>query len=213
MKISRRTIARQLGLLLGGASILGSGVARALVKTPAQTEGPFYPPEPHGETDVDLTMLEGHTERATGDVILVRGRVTDTDGNPLANARVDIWQANHYGRYDHPRDPNPAPLDPNFQGIGVMHTDAGGRYGFKTIRPAPYAISDTQTRPRHIHFKVSHPDRQDVTTQMYFEGDPLIEGDIVMANTPEDKRHLLISKTETDADSGLPLHQFDIALA
>lgn len=206
-------MARQLGLLLGSASILGSGVARALVKTPSQTEGPFYPPEPHGETDVDLTLLEGHTERATGDVILVRGRVTDTDGNPLANARVDIWQANHFGRYDHPSDRNPAPLDPNFQGIGVMHTDAEGRYGFKTIRPAPYAISKTQTRPRHIHFKVSHADRQGVTTQMYFEGDPLIDGDIVMANTPEDKRHLLISKTGTDADSGLPLHHFDIALA
>ena len=213
MKISRRTIARQLGLFLGGASILGSGVARALVKTPAQTAGPFYPPEPHGETDIDLTLLEGHSERAAGDVILVRGRITDTDGNPLANARVDIWQANHYGRYDHPDDSNPAPLDPNFQGIGVTRTDVDGRYGFKTIRPAPYPIGRTASRPAHIHFKISHEDKRGVTTQMYFEGDPLIEGDSVMAGTPEEQRHLLISRTDTDADTGLPLHRFDVALA
>ena len=85
---SRRTIAKQLGSIAGGAALLGPGIASALVKTPAQTEGPFYPPGPLGETDVDLTLLEGHTERAAGDTILVRGRVTDLSGNPLTNARV-----------------------------------------------------------------------------------------------------------------------------
>ena len=212
MKISRRAIARQIGLLLGGASLLGPAAARALVRTPRQTAGPFYPPEPHGETDVDLTLLDGHAERAEGEVILVRGRVTDTDGNPLENARVDIWQANHFGRYDHPRDTNPAPLDPNFQGIGVMRTDADGRYGFKTIRPAPYEFADSSMRPAHIHFKVTHEDKRGVTTQMYFEGDPLIEGDIVMRDTPEEQRHLLIARQGSDEQSGLPLHSFDIAL-
>jgi hypothetical protein len=61
---SRRTIAKQLGSIAGGAALLGPGIASALVKTPAQTEGPFYPPGPLGETDVDLTLLDGHTERA-----------------------------------------------------------------------------------------------------------------------------------------------------
>lgn len=212
MKFSRRTIARQLGLLFGGVSLFGASAARALVATPPQTEGPFYPPEPHAETDIDLTVLDGHSERAAGDVILVRGRILDTDGNPVANARVDIWQANNFGRYAHPADTNPAPLDPNFQGIGVTHTDAEGRYGFKTIHPAPYSVDENNTRPSHIHFKVSHDNMRGVTTQMYFEGDPLIEGDIVMRNTPEDQRHLLITSPVEDEETGLPLHNFDIAI-
>lgn len=90
-KYSRRAVTKQLGSIAGGAALFGPAVASALVKTPAQTEGPFYPPAPHAETDVDLTLLEGRTDRAAGDTILVRGRVTDLDGKPLADARVDIW--------------------------------------------------------------------------------------------------------------------------
>ena len=145
----------------------------------------------------------------------MRGRVTDLQGNPLANARVDIWQTNHWGRYAHPGDKNPAPLDPNFQGVGIAHTDADGYYGFRTIRPAPYPLSamgDSGMRPRHIHFKVAHEAAGKVTTQMYFEGDPLIEDDIVMRDTPEDLRHLLITSAAEDPETGLPLHRFDIAL-
>ncbi len=212
---SRRTITRQLGSLAGAAALFGPAVASALARTPAQTEGPFYPPTPHAETDVDLTLLEGHTERAAGDTILVRGRVTDLHGNPLANARVDIWQTNHWGRYAHPDDRNPAPLDPNFQGIGIARTDADGYYGFRTIRPAPYPLSamgDSGMRPRHIHFKAVHEDAGKLTTQMYFEGDPLIDDDIVMRGTPSELRHLLITSALEDAETGLPLHRFDIAL-
>lgn len=214
-KYSRRAIAKQLGSIAGGAALLGPAVASALARTPAQTEGPFYPPLPHAETDVDLTLLDGHSERATGDTILVRGRVTDLSGNPLANARVDIWQANHWGRYAHPGDNNPAPLDPHFQGIGIALTDSDGYYGFRTIRPAAYplsALGDSGMRPRHIHFKVAHETAGRLTTQMYFEGDPLIEDDTVMRRTPAELRHLLITRAVEDAGTGLPLHRFDITL-
>jgi len=215
--LNRRELNRRAALLAGAAAAAASpGSIAALTRTPSQTSGPFYPDPLPSETDVDLTLLEGHTERATGDVILVRGRVLDADGQPLANARVDIWQTNHYGRYDHPDDKNPAPLDPNFQGFGVCLTDAEGRYGFRTIRPAPYpldAMNDIGTRPRHIHFKVSHDSAEELTTQMYFAGDPLIEDDVVMKGTPEDQRHLLITEAEADAETALPLHQFDITLA
>lgn len=216
MKISRRSLTRHIGLMAGATSILGAGAAHALILTPRQTAGPFYPPKPHGETDVDLTLLEGHSERAAGDVILVRGRVMNVDGVPLANARVDIWQANHYGRYAHPADRNPAPLDPNFQGIGITRTAEDGSYGFKTIRPAPYRISpnsDSAIRPRHIHFKVSHESASNLTTQMYFGGDPLIEEDGVMQRTPAEQRAGLITVAVDDAETGLPIHRFDIVLA
>lgn len=215
-RITRRALARQIGVVAGGASLLGSGAARALTATPSQVEGPFYPPRPHAETDVDLTRLEGHDETATGDVILVRGRVTDLEGRPLAGVRVDIWQANHWGRYVHPEDPNTAPLDPHFQGIGIAHTDDEGRYGFRTIKPAPYplgALGDSGWRARHIHFKIADDSGRELTTQMYFEGDPLLGGDLAIRAAPTAARHLLITRAEPDAATGLPLHRFDIALA
>lgn len=212
---SRRTVAKQLGAIAGGAALFGSAIANGLIKTPAQTEGPFYPPGPHAESDVDLTLLEGHTERAAGDVILVRGRVTDLAGKPLENVRVDIWQANHWGRYTHPDDRNPAPLDPNFQGIGIAHTDADGYYGFRTIKPAPYSLSsfgESGMRPSHIHFKAMHETAGKVTTQMYFAGDPLLEDDGVMRRTPAEHRQLLITSPQDDEETRLPLHRFDIVL-
>ena len=213
--LTRRQLHRHAAALAGAAATLASGTAVAAALTPTQTPGPFYPKSLPAETDVDLTLLEGHTERAKGDVILVRGRILDRDGNPLANARVDIWQTNHFGRYDHPDDRNPAPLDPNFQGFGMCHTDSEGRYGFRTIRPAPYpldAMNDIGMRPRHIHFKVAHDDADELTTQMYFAGDPLIEDDVVMRGTPEDQRYLLITEAESDTETALPLHRFDITL-
>ncbi len=215
-KISRRTMTKQLGAMATGATILGPGIARALITTPKQVEGPFYPPGPHSETDVDLTLLEGHEEPAAGDVIFVRGRVTDAENKPLADVRVDIWQANHFGRYAHPDDPNTAPLDPNFQGIGITRTDANGMYGFKTIKPAAYplsALGDSGWRAQHIHFKLSDDNERSLITQMYFEGDPLLEDDEPFNEAPEDQRHVLVTAPVADASTGIPVHRFDISLA
>ena len=60
---------------------------------------------------------------------------------------------------------------------------------------------------------MSCPGFRPLTTQMYFEGDPLIAQDFEIAKVPEDARHLLIASSTTDDDSGLPLYRFDIVLA
>ena len=52
------------------------------------------------------------------------GRVLNLAGEPVRNAKTEVWQANTYGRYTHPSDPNPAPLDPNFEGSAVLTTDS-----------------------------------------------------------------------------------------
>jgi protocatechuate 3,4-dioxygenase beta subunit len=214
-RLDRRKWNRCMAVLLAAGAVAPARALAGLV-TPPQVEGPFYPVDAGAERDVDLTHLEGHSESATGEAILVRGRVLDSDGNALAEAVVDVWQANHHGRYSHPGDPNTAPLDPNFQGWGIMHTADGGEYGFKTIKPGAYPLSflgETGWRCRHIHFKVSCPGYESLTTQMYFEGDPLIAQDLEIAKAPEESRHLLISSAATDKDSGLPLYRFDVALA
>ena len=139
--LTRRDLSRQIGLAAGATLIASSFARAATAPTPEQVEGPFHPIAEQADTDTDLCMIEGRTEPAQGEVILVRGRVTDVNGQPLEGALVDVWQANHFGRYSHPEDPNTAPLDPNFQGWGLIRTDSEGRYGFKTIKPGAYPLS------------------------------------------------------------------------
>ena len=97
-------------------------------------------------------------------------------GAPVAGARVEIWQANAHGRYSHPYDSNPAPLDPNFEGYAVQMTDSEGRYRFKTIKPGAYPVTEDWSRPPHIHFDVSGRVGR-MVSQMYFENEPLNEVD------------------------------------
>ena len=213
-KFTRRVVTRQIATLMG-AAIAGPAVAGSLNPTPRQVKGPFYPVVPQADTDLDLTMIEGHTQAATGEAILVEGRVHGANGKPLANALVDVWQANHHGRYSHPEDPNTAPLDEHFQGWGIVRTDADGTYRFKTIRPGAYPLENlggTGWRCQHIHYKVSHEAHPELITQMYFDGDPLIAQDLEIAKAPEELRHLLIASGKHDDASGLLSYRYDIVL-
>ncbi|MCF7763606.1 MAG: hypothetical protein K9N62_08030 [Verrucomicrobia bacterium] len=47
------------------------------------------------------------------------GRVLNRKGEPLKGFRIEVWQANTHGRYAHPSDSNPAPLDPRRRGALV----------------------------------------------------------------------------------------------
>jgi protocatechuate 3,4-dioxygenase, beta subunit len=184
----------------------------ALQRTPDQILGPFYPvgksPEPGG----DLTHLPGRSGRAEGQVLDVMGRVLNLKGDAVGGAKLEIWQANAQGRYTHPADTNPAPLDPNFDGFAVLTTDAQGRYRFKTIKPGAYPTGPTTMRPPHIHMRLSaHTD--ELVTQLYFDGEPLNEQDPFLQSVRPDRRNLLISKflpplPDGDPDSRLVV--FDI---
>lgn len=115
---------------------------------------------------------------AIGERILMHGRVLDELGRPVPHTLVEIWQANAGGRYRHVKDGYLAPLDPNFGGCGRTITDENGYYQFLTIRPGAYPWPNRANdwRPMHIHISVfGHSFGQRLITQMYFEGDPLID--------------------------------------
>jgi len=157
--------------------------------TPMQTVGPFYPVLRPLDDDMDLTVLKGKRRPAQGKLIHLTGRVLDSRGEPVKGARIELWQANAHGRYAHPADINPAPLDPNFQGFGVQVTDREGRYRFKTIKPGAYPINPmnpANVRPPHIHFDVLGS-RTRLTTQMYFPNEPLNETDVIFRDLGPDK--------------------------
>jgi protocatechuate 3,4-dioxygenase beta subunit len=122
----------------------------------------------------DLTLQ--HTGEPIGERIVITGRVTDGEGRPVRHQLVEIWQANAAGRYIHKRDQHPAPVDPNFTGVGRTLTDDDGGYRFTTIKPGPYPWKNHYNawRPAHVHFSLFGTEfTQRMITQMYFPGDPL----------------------------------------
>ena len=132
---------------LSEASPVKHALGQSLRRTPDQILGPFYPVTKAFEPTEDLTHLPGKAGRATGQILNVKGRVLNLKGDPVSGARLELWQANAHGRYTHPADKNPAPLDPNFSGSAVLKTDAEGRYRFKTIKPASYRAGPNTVRP------------------------------------------------------------------
>lgn len=210
--ISRRT-AIKYGLGAAAGALAGLAHTQPRTVTPAQAEGPFYPVKDQPDKDLDLTRIAGHGKTAQGDVIVVEGRVSSESGEPLAGALVDVWQANKFGRYAHERDPNPAPLDPDFQGWGQVLTDAEGHYRFRTIKPGAYGALDDWTRPPHIHFKAARRGYHELTTQMYFAGEPLNGRDrLLQALTQDEQARLVVAFDAGDDPHDVPHGRFDIVL-
>jgi protocatechuate 3,4-dioxygenase beta subunit len=148
---------------------------------------PVFGPQDVDPLEADLTIQ--HRGEPLGERMTVTGRVTDGDARPVAHQLVEIWQANAAGRYIHPRDQHPAPLDPNFTGAGRCLTDADGWYRFTTIKPGPYPWRNHRNawRPAHIHFSVFGPAfATRLVTQMYFPGDPLLAHDPIFQGTADE---------------------------
>src|ERR1041384_7230547 len=111
---SRRTFLG--GIALGSAALFVPGAfAEELLRTPAQTEGPFYPDHLPLDTDNDLIIVNDSITPAVGEITHLNGRILDPHGDPIRNALVEIWQVDNNGVYLHTRDTH-AERDKNFQG-------------------------------------------------------------------------------------------------
>src|SRR5579884_1050514 len=140
--------------------------AEELVRTPAQTEGPFYPDKLPLDTDNDLLIVNDSITPAVGEITHLTGRILDVKGNPLNNALVEIWQVDGKGVYLHTGDSGRKARDKNFQGFGRFLTGSKGEYYFRTIKPVPYP-----GRTPHIHFKVKKGGKELLVTQCYVKGE------------------------------------------
>jgi protocatechuate 3,4-dioxygenase beta subunit len=168
---SRRSFLRRLAL--GAAALTTPGLfAEELLRTPRQTEGPFYPDKLPLDTDNDLLNINETITEAVGEITHLGGRILDARGEPIRNAVVEIWQVDHSGAYIHSGSSNRDKRDEHFQGFGRFLTSSKGEYYFRTIKPVPYP-----GRTPHIHFAVKVKGKEKFTTQCYVKGEPLNEKD------------------------------------
>jgi protocatechuate 3,4-dioxygenase beta subunit len=153
---------------LGAAAFTARGAfADELVKTPPQTEGPFYPDKLPLDTDNDLIIVNDQITPAVGEVTHLGGRILDARGEPVRNALVEIWQVDGKAVYLHTADSKNKSRDTNFQGYGRFLTGSEGDYYFRTIKPVPYP-----GRTPHIHYKITRGGKALLTTQCYVKGHP-----------------------------------------
>jgi hydroxyquinol 1,2-dioxygenase len=154
--------------------------------TPGTVFGPFFVADaPHVPLGGDVGA------GAVGRACFVSGTVRDTDGRPLAGARIEVWEADDEGLYDVQRPDGPV------TGRGWLQTDDGGGYRFWAVRPAPYPIpvdgpvgdllaaaDRGPMRPAHLHLRVTAPGCRTLVTHVFVAGDPYLEQDAVFGVIP-----------------------------
>jgi catechol 1,2-dioxygenase len=133
--------------------------------------GPFYVANPPHHANGANICLDGK-----GEPLLVRGRVVDTLGRPVAGATVDVWATNDDGFYD-VQQPG---IQPEFNLRGVFTSEDDGSYWFRSVKPRFYPIPDDgpvgkllaalgrhPNRAAHLHFIVRKPGFQDIVTHIF----------------------------------------------
>lgn len=159
--------------------------------TASDVEGPMYREDPPWR-EPPVKIYEDYEGMGGGEVLFVAGAVTSTDGAPLTDAVIDVWQTGPSGGYDLWDARQPAY---NFR--GRFRVDESGRYEFQTMVPQPYTVptdgpvgrylemvGQHPWRPAHIHLKVDAPRHERLVTQVFFPGDPYLDNDTIGAVKP-----------------------------
>ena len=144
--------------------------------------GPFF-----REGAPELPLGANIVANRTAPEIVLYGKITDNDGNPLPNALVQVWQTNEHGLYD-----VQAHDDAHMDMRGNFRSDASGNYYFRTVRPKGYSIpmdgpvgklvqmqGRHGMRPSHVHMLITAPGHRELVSALYFGDDDNIASDTV----------------------------------
>lgn len=176
-------------------------------QTPSQTVGPFYS---IGLTRAPMNSLAA--ENTQGERIRIEGQVFDGEGKVVPDALIEIWQANSFGRYNHPEDIQEKPLDANFLGWGRSGTDKNGGYFFETIKPGSVPGNDEGVQAPHLNVcLMARGMLVHAFTRIYFEDEKLNDNDPVLRSIKNKarRRTLIAARREKE---GKTIYRFDIRL-
>jgi protocatechuate 3,4-dioxygenase, beta subunit len=206
---ARRAFIRDLAFTSALFTVPGL-FAEELVRTPPQTEGPFYPDHLPLDTDNDLLIINDKITPAIGEVTWLSGRILDSRGEPIRNALVEIWQCDQNGAYLHSGTGNADKRDKNFQGFGRFLTGSSGEYLFRTIKPVPYP-----GRTPHIHYAVKMKGKKELITQCYIKDHPGNMKDGIYKSITDPKQRAAITvdfKPLSNSKAGELAARFDIVM-
>lgn len=177
------------------------------------TIGPFFPADFFQPGDNDLTRLSADAAPTTqGTPFVLTGTVRKEGGEPVANAILELWQADAEGRFRHPADPEGDQADPDFLGWGRAWSTADGAYSFRSVVPGGY-VDNGVTRAPHLNIIVMGIGlMRNAETTLFFPEFPQANAeDPVLSVLPEDLRHLLVLRDLGKTD-GVQTYGFDILL-
>lgn len=162
------------------------GTHSATPATEATVQGPYY-----WEGAPELPCGADIAPGVKGEPAFYSGRVTDTDGQPIAGATLDIWSGDGEGVYDM------QVAGAEMSARARLRTDAEGRYWFWSIKPSFYPVpvdgpvgrmlagmGRHPNRPGHIHMKVYAPEHVTLTTHLFVANSPYIDSDAVFGVRP-----------------------------
>jgi hydroxyquinol 1,2-dioxygenase len=145
--------------------------------------GPFYIPDAPRYPNGGNISLDGK-----GEPLVVRGKVSDARGKPIAGAKIDVWQANDDGFYDVQQKG----VQPDMNLRGLFTADGEGQYWFRSAKPRYYPIPDDgpvgkllsklgrhPNRAAHLHMIVTAPGFEPVVTHIFTPDCPYLEEDAV----------------------------------
>ncbi|GAA2219579.1 protocatechuate 3,4-dioxygenase subunit beta [Nonomuraea monospora] len=220
------TDTRQEFILL--SDVLGLSMQTVCVNNPAEGEateatvfGPFFV-EDSPEIDNGGDIAAG----ASGTPCWVTGTVRGADGEPVPNARIDVWEADDDGMYDVQYG------DDRTAARAHLHADGQGAYRFWAITPTPYPIPHdgpvgrllqatgrAPMRASHLHFMVTARGHRRLVTHIFVDGDPQLADDAVFGVKPSLIKSFVQRPAGTPTPDGRPLDtpwtqvRFDIVLA
>lgn len=181
--------------------------------TPSQTVGPYfkYGLTPNGEYVWNNAFGNNLvTPDVSGERIRIEGQVFDGDGQVVADAILEIWQADAQGRFSDPQDARSLP-NATFRGFGRCGTDKQGGFVFYTIKPGSVPGPGGKAQAPHIVVAVhARGMTRQAQTRIYFSDEAATASDPILAYVPVDRRDTLIARRIASAEGNV--YCFDVHL-
>lgn len=181
-----------------------STVTQLLGQTPSQTVGPFFAygltPQQYGYDWVSIAGGDMADEATPGDRITLEGQVFDGAGKPIADAMIEIWQADGTGAFATEQGRNT-----RFTGFGRVGTGmlGDGLFRFTTVKPG---VSVAGEAP-HINIIVTMRGLlMHAFTRVYFDGDGRNDTDPVLAQVPPERRGTLLARQTSPGTWRFDIH-------